>query len=66
MFPDGGVYKGQFRKNQISGVGIYKWPTGIVYQGQWINNKKNGKGLLKWLDGSREYQGEFKDDERHG
>ena len=32
----------------------------------WVGNKKHGKGHLKWLDGSREYKGNFKDDERHG
>ena len=32
----------------------------------WVNNKKDGKGHLKWIDGSREYKGAFKDDERHG
>jgi len=45
---------------------VYNWPTGIYYEGTWKFNKKNGKGVLKWRDGSREYRGEFKDDERHG
>ena len=31
-----------------------------------MKNKKEGKGILKWTDNSREYQGEFKDDLRHG
>ena len=64
--PDGGIYRGNFENNNINGHGIYTWPDGIQYDGQWKQNKKHGQGKLKWLDGSREYTGEFYNDERHG
>ena len=60
------MYKGQFIKNQISGVGIYRWPDGKVYSGQWLESKMHGEGSLKWKDGSRFYRGQFSNDLRNG
>ena len=65
-FPDGGIYKGKFKNDQINGHGEYIWPEGISYTGQWVNCRKDGEGVLKWADKSREYRGHFKEDMRHG
>ena len=34
-WPDGGVYKGEFKKNFIHGKGTQKWADGRVYEGDW-------------------------------
>mgnify|MGYP001564455772 CR=1 FL=1 len=42
QFAEGSVYKGEFKSNEINGVGYYKWNDGKVYEGQWALNKMNG------------------------
>ena len=50
------------------GEGCQIWPNGKEYRGQWANDRFNGKGILKSSSKLHkfEYQGEFKDDLRHG
>ena len=62
---DAGRYEGEFKVNEISGKGVYRWNDGKVYEGHWENNKMHGEGFLKWPDG-KEYRGQFMDDKRHG
>jgi radial spoke head protein 1 len=35
IYPDGSVYKGDWKNNQHHGVGVYEFPNGTVYEGEW-------------------------------
>ena len=59
------MYTGEWRKNKISGIGIYSWLDGRKYQGEWLDNNMEGMGIYIWNDG-RMYQGQYKDDMKHG
>jgi hypothetical protein len=41
-FADGSTYTGQFKNNEISGMGKYVWPDGKMYEGYWEKNKMHG------------------------
>ena len=56
---DGDRYEGEFKVNEISGKGVYRWNDGKVYEGHWENNKMHGEGYLKWPDG-KEYRGQLR------
>lgn len=59
-------YDGEFLENNMHGKGIYKWANMVKeYEGDWVQNKMHGKGLFKWSDG-RSYEGEYKNDMKHG
>lgn len=50
-FADKSIYEGQFKHNEISGKGTYRWNDGKFYTGQWMANKMHGYGVLEWNDG---------------
>jgi hypothetical protein len=33
-FPDGAVYKGNWKANEFSGLGLYEFPNGTIYEGE--------------------------------
>lgn len=39
-------YEGEWKDNQRSGYGIYKWKDGNRFEGEWANNIRNGKGRM--------------------
>ena len=50
-WPDGKLYKGQFRQNLQYGYGIQEsvGPNGSSYEGSWKDGKMNGYGILKFV-----------------
>lgn len=41
-FPNGHTYQGDWKNDEISGKGIYKW-DGRTYEGEFYRGKKHGK-----------------------
>ncbi|OMJ66180.1 hypothetical protein SteCoe_37077 [Stentor coeruleus] len=38
------TYKGNWKKDEMSGIGSYKYQDGSVYNGQWKHDMRNGEG----------------------
>ena len=55
---DGIEYEGTFRKDNIDGIGIFKWRNGDSYKGQVKFGKMHGNGIYRYKDG-KEYKGQF-------
>ena len=50
LFPNGDIYEGEFRDNQMHGVGSYTYKTSQdIYSGEWVNNKKHGQGRYEFF-----------------
>ena len=58
-WPNGYIYKGEFKKSEWSGQGILIFPDGSSYEGEWANGFMNGKGKFTWSDG-KEQEGIWK------
>jgi hypothetical protein len=52
VFPSGAKYIGQFRNNEIHGVGICYYSDGSKYQGEWNSRYPEGKGIKTYADGT--------------
>ncbi|PRD47389.1 MORN repeat-containing protein [Sphingobacterium haloxyli] len=61
----GGVYKGEWRRNQRHGKGVYTWKDGERYEGAFDNDKRTGFGSYSWSSGER-YEGNWLNNKRHG
>ena len=59
-------YEGEFKNNEITGVGIYHYSNKDKYEGNFINNKKNGIGKLFSYENKETYEGEFKNNMKDG
>lgn len=47
MYPNGDVYKGAYKGDQRSGMGLCKFGlTGAIYKGEWRDDKPMGNGIL--------------------
>lgn len=58
-------YVGKVDKDGLfQGIGHISWKDGATYDGDFEGNKRHGYGI--WRMGKHVYQGEFKDDLRHG
>jgi len=66
-WPDGRVYKGNFRQNLQFGYGISETPgpNGSYYEGSWKDGKMCGYGTLRYANGDV-YEGYFQDNQPHG
>ena len=51
-WPNGYIYKGEFKNSEWSGIGILTFPDGSTYEGEWAKGFMNGKGTFTWADGS--------------
>ena len=49
----------------MSGYGVLKYQKGSRYEGNWKKGKKEGSGKETFKNGST-FEGEFKDNLRHG
>merc|ERR1719221_250880 len=43
-WPDGSVYRGQFKEDKAHGYGTFEHVDGGVYAGEWMNDKAHGEG----------------------
>jgi hypothetical protein len=59
------VYKGEWKNENLNGLGVMTYPDGHKYVGEWKNGKYNGQGTSTYPDGGK-YVGRWKDDKRNG
>ena len=45
-WPNGYIYKGEFKNSEWSGIGVLTFPDGSTYEGEWAKGFMNGKELL--------------------
>ena len=64
-YPDGKMYKGEWKDGKKHGQGTYTQPDGSKYVGEWNNGKRNGHGTFTSADGSK-YVGKFRKGKRNG
>ena len=50
-WPNGYIYKGEFKNSVWSGQGTLYFPNGATYVGDWANGFMNGQGTFTWSDG---------------
>ena len=70
--PDGTIYDGELRDDEMHGNGCLTMPDGTVYDGEWAHGRHHGQGKLTldsgyvydgaWLDGKRCGHGVMTDD----
>lgn len=70
--PDKRYYFGEFQKSiinrklEIKSIGKFKHPGHQVYYGEFENFKFNGKGICTYYCSGDRYDGQWKDDKKHG
>ena len=64
-YPDGGIYKGEFKDGVPHGTGTLKFPDGNSYTGEFKDGIINGQGTFMFKDGGN-YFGEHKNGIPHG
>ena len=52
-WPNGYIYKGEFKNSEWSGVGVLTFPDGSTYEGEWAKGFMNGKGTFTSSDGTQ-------------
>lgn len=58
-YPDGSVYRGDWKDDSPSGKGIKTYADGSTYDGDWFDGNQHGYGTIYRPDGMMEYQGEW-------
>ena len=64
-FPNGNIYEGMWKNDNLNGLGTYTWASGDEYIGNHLNGKGNGQGTFIWTNGDK-YNGDVKDDLLNG
>jgi hypothetical protein len=59
-------YSGNFSNGEITGQGRRVWADGRLYEGEFLKGEMHGKGRWTSSTGSESYEGEFRDNKRHG
>ena len=54
----GHKYEGEFKNNEINGMGIFTWNNGETYEGEMTNGKMNGYGKYTYTTGQI-YEGNY-------
>ena len=52
-WPNGYIYKGEFKNSEWSGIGTLSFPDGSTYEGEWTKGFMNGQGNFIWSDGKQ-------------
>ncbi|ELR18159.1 MORN repeatcontaining protein [Acanthamoeba castellanii str. Neff] len=66
VYGDGGLYEGEWEKDQRHGFGTMTYASGEKYQGQWVEDRKEGTGTYTWRQGQYLYSGQWKNGQRWG
>ena len=65
-FPDGTIYVGEIKNNEITGNGKYYFPTGTVYSGELLNGLRHGYGKFESPNEEINYEGNWKNGLKNG
>lgn len=66
IFSNGEKFVGNLKNGEKNGEGSYYYLNGNVYEGNWANDKKNGFGKYYYFAMDEKYEGEFKNNLKHG
>ena len=65
-FPDGTIYVGQIKNNEITGTGKYFFPNGTTYTGEVLNGFRHGFGKFESIKEELSYEGNWKNGLKNG
>ena len=65
-FPDGTIYVGEIKNNEITGNGKYYFPTGTIYSGELLNGLRHGFGRFESPNEDINYEGNWKNGLKNG
>ena len=65
-FPDGTIYVGEMKDNQITGTGKYYFPTGAIYSGELLSGLRHGYGIFESPNEGLIYEGNWKKGLKNG
>ena len=65
-FPDGTIYVGEIKNNEITGTGKYYFPTGTIYSGELLNGLRHGFGRFESPNEEINYEGNWKNGLKNG
>jgi len=51
-YPDGRVYRGEWRDDQLNGEGEMLWPDGRLYRGTFKDDMRHGQGVMRYPNGT--------------
>ena len=66
QFPDGSIYKGEFKTDQPNGDGSKVFPDGSTYTGKFLIGMFHGFGKFKQSSDKSEYEGTWKQNQMRG
>ena len=64
-FDTGSVYKGEWKNDNIEGLGVFETSSEGSYEGEFSKGAKSGEGVFSWNNGDT-YEGEWKNDKMQG
>ena len=65
-FPDGTIYVGEIKDNEITGTGKYYFPTGAIYSGELLSGLRHGYGIFESPNEGLIYEGNWKKGLKNG
>ena len=65
-FPDGTIYVGQIKNNEITGSGKYFFPNDTTYKGELLNGFRHGFGRFESPKEELSYEGNWKNGLKNG
>ena len=65
-FPDGTIYVGEIKDNEITGTGKYYFPTGAIYSGELLSGLRHGYGKFESPNEGLTYEGNWKKGLKNG
>jgi len=52
------IYEGNYKDDQKSGYGVFRWPSGSWFEGHFKQDYRHGYGIMHWVDGTK-YEGQW-------